>query len=107
MWHSSYSTASSRSVTPGSTWSYGSDARKNHDLRTNRWKEDPKRKGGWNSRSEATGAARDEQLGGAQDFQQGLAMGTIREQRPDAALDVLGAACTSTGDDKNRFHQTC
>ena len=32
--------------------------------------------------------------------------GDIREQRPDAALDVLGAACTSTGRNKNRLHQT-
>ena len=38
--------------------------------------------------------------------------GDIREQRPDAALDVLGAACTSTGKsqkgstNKNRLHQT-
>ena len=35
------------------------------------------RKGGWNSRSEATGAARDGQLGGAQDLQQGLEMVTF------------------------------
>ena len=30
----------------------------------------------------------------------------IREQRPDAALDVLGADCTSMGNNKNRLHQT-
>ena len=38
-------------------------------------------------------------ISGAQVLPQGLAMGDIREQRPDAALDVLGAACTSTGKD--------
>ena len=65
MWHSSYSSASCRSVTPFSTWL--------HDKRC------PKPgKGCWNSRSEATGAARDEQLGGAQDFQQGHAGGHSR-----------------------------
>ena len=32
-------------------------------------------------------------------FHKGLSMGDIREQRPDAALDVLGAACTNTGKD--------
>ena len=47
---------------------------------------------GWTqSRSEATGAARGEQLGGAKDLPQSLAMGYNREQRPDAALDVLAA----------------
>ena len=40
MWHSSYSTAPCRSITPVSTWSHGSDAPKEHDLRTNRWQED-------------------------------------------------------------------
>ena len=33
--------------------------------------------------------------------------GDIREQRPDATLDVLSAARTSTGNNKNRLHQTC
>ena len=33
--------------------------------------------------------------------------GDTREQRLDAALDVLGAACTSMGKNKNRLHQTC
>ena len=37
------------------------------------------------------GAARSEQLGRAKDLPQGLAMGYNREQRPDAALDVLAA----------------
>ena len=37
------------------------------------------------------GAARSEQLGGAKDLPQGLAMGYNREQRPDEALDVLAA----------------
>ena len=37
------------------------------------------------------GAARSEQLGGAKDLPQGLAMRYNREQRPDAALDVLAA----------------
>ena len=58
--------AQRRSVSPFSQWSHGSDARKEHDLRTNRWQEDkvhrtvrlnetnPERKGGWNSRSVAT-----------------------------------------------------
>ena len=46
------------------------------------------------------------QLGEHKDLPQGLD-GDIREQRPHPALDVLGAACTSTGDDKNRLHQTC
>ena len=39
--------------------------------------EHPERKGGWNSRSEATGAARSEQLGGAQDLEQGFVVGTL------------------------------
>ena len=38
---------------------------------------EPEREGGWNSRSEATRAARSEQLGGAQDLQKGLAMVTF------------------------------
>ena len=33
--------------------------------------------------------------------------GDIREQRPDAALDVLSVARTSTRNNKNRLHQTC
>ena len=69
MWHSSYSSASCRSVTPFSSWSQGSDARNEHYLGMNRWQEDkhdceterdehPERKVGWSSRSEATEAAR-------------------------------------------------
>ena len=59
---------------------------------------------------------RHEQLGvssqGAKDLPQGLAEGDIREQRPDAALDVLAAGnSTSTGgaqdSNSNRLHQTC
>ena len=57
------------------------------------------------------GAARSEQLGGAKDLPQGLAMGYNREQRPDAALDVLAAgtaqARRSTRLHSNRLHQTC
>ena len=44
---------------------------------------------------------------GAQDLATRPRDGDIREQRPDAALDVLGAAGTSTGNNKNRLHQTC
>ena len=70
MWHSICSATSCRSVAPFSTWLHGSDARNEQDLGTNRWQEDkvhrtvrpneterPERKGGWNNRSEATGAA--------------------------------------------------
>ena len=45
---------------------------------------------------EATGAAQREQLGGAQDLTQGLAMGIFASSdRTRAALDVLCAACTN------------
>ena len=42
-------------------------------------------------------AARSEQLRGAKDLPQGLAMGYNCEQRPDAALDVFGAGLREHG----------
>ena len=93
-----------------STWSHGSDARKEHDLRKNRWQEDkvhrtvrldgraPQTNG---SRSEAMGAARSEQLGGGQDLQQGLAMETFassdRTVRP-AREETTGTGSTRHAD---------
>ena len=113
--HSSYCTSSCRSITPVSTWSHGSDALKktrpeNEQVPRGQGAEDceigrdehHERKGGWNSRSEATGAARESTRPSTRPRD-----GDVREQRPDAALDVLGAACTSMGDNKTRVHQTC
>ena len=50
---------------------------------------------------------------GAKDLQQGLAMGYNREQRPDAALDVLSAGTAQAREEQGdsttttRLHQTC
>ena len=116
MWHSSHSTAFCSSVTPFSTRC--SDTRKERrneqvargqgaqDGETER-DEHPERKSGWNSRSEATGAARSEQLRGAQDLPQGLAMGTFASSDRTRRWTCSVRPCTSTGDNKNRLHQTC
>ena len=66
---------------------------------------------GGRSRSEVTGATRSEFSGSKRPSTRPRG-GDIREQRPDAALDVLAAGnSTSTGgaqdSNRNRLHQTC
>ena len=108
MWDISHSSASCRSGTPSSTWLHGSArqrcakrvrqgneqvARRQgaQDCETER-DEHPERKGGWNSRCEATRAAWEEH----KTFNKASRWGHSQT-----------ATGTSTGDNKHRLHQTC